>query len=179
MRYPDQVTGRKRGNKKKKSVKICFSEPGDADERNGAEGGGGVAGGGPDDRTPEGEEGGQQEEKAAAAVGSLESECLEEVVCQLAQLCLVHVSEERSETHLVFLSLLLRSFHTPRVFTVSPPALGASRVCLHNIHWLCLHCVTSIESYVSQGVSYLEHAYSEGQKKTRNNGSAGLLWLYY
>lgn len=132
MRYPDQVTGRKRGNKKKKSVKICFSEPGDADKRNGAEGGGGfgVGGGGPDDRTPEGEEGGQQkQEKAAAAVGSLESECLEEVVCQLAQLCLVHVSEERSENHLVFLSLLLRSFHTPRVFTVSPPALGGFRAC--------------------------------------------------
>uniref|UniRef100_A0A3P8U663 E3 ubiquitin-protein ligase listerin n=1 Tax=Amphiprion percula TaxID=161767 RepID=A0A3P8U663_AMPPE len=43
----------------------------------------------------------------------------EDVVCQLAQLCLVHVNEKNSERHLVFLSLLLRSFHTSRVFSVS------------------------------------------------------------
>ncbi|CAL8364746.1 unnamed protein product [Lota lota] len=103
MRYPDKVTGRKQGHKKK-SVKICLSEPGDID-RNGMEGGG-------RDDPPEGE---PQQKKA---VGSLESEHLEEVVCQLAQLCLVYVTEKQSERHLVFLSLLLRSFHTPRVFTM-------------------------------------------------------------
>ena len=108
MRYPDKVTGRMQGHKKK-SVKICLSEPGDT-AGSGAERGGGGSG----DEPPEGE--GQQKR----AVGSLESECLEEVVCQLAQLCLVYVSEKQSERHLVFLSLLLRSFHTPRVFTVSP-----------------------------------------------------------
>ncbi|XP_030217301.1 E3 ubiquitin-protein ligase listerin isoform X2 [Gadus morhua] len=101
MRYPDKVTGRKQGHKKK-SVKICLSEPGDAD-RNGAERGG-------RDEPPEGEP------QQMRLVGSLESERLEAVVCQLAQLCLVYVNEKQSERHLVFLSLLLRSFHTPRVF---------------------------------------------------------------
>uniref|UniRef100_A0A8C5A344 E3 ubiquitin-protein ligase listerin n=1 Tax=Gadus morhua TaxID=8049 RepID=A0A8C5A344_GADMO len=89
---------------KKKSVKICLSEPGDAD-RNGAERGG-------RDEPPEGEP------QQMRLVGSLESERLEAVVCQLAQLCLVYVNEKQSERHLVFLSLLLRSFHTPRVFAV-------------------------------------------------------------
>uniref|UniRef100_A0A8C5BF72 E3 ubiquitin-protein ligase listerin n=1 Tax=Gadus morhua TaxID=8049 RepID=A0A8C5BF72_GADMO len=103
MRYPDKVTGRKQGHKKK-SVKICLSEPGDAD-RNGAERGG-------RDEPPEGEP------QQMRLVGSLESERLEAVVCQLAQLCLVYVNEKQSERHLVFLSLLLRSFHTPRVFAV-------------------------------------------------------------
>uniref|UniRef100_A0A671VBZ2 E3 ubiquitin-protein ligase listerin n=1 Tax=Sparus aurata TaxID=8175 RepID=A0A671VBZ2_SPAAU len=53
------------------------------------------------------------------ALGSPQTEHFEDVVCQLAQLCLVHVNEEKSERHLVFLSLLLRSFHTTRVFSVS------------------------------------------------------------
>ena len=109
MRYPDKVTGRKQGHKKK-SVKICLSEPGDVD-RDVAERGG-------RDEPPEGEA-----RQTSAVVGSLESERLEEVVCQLAQLCLVYVNEKQSERHLVFLSLLLRSFHTPRVFTVSPSFL--------------------------------------------------------
>lgn len=54
-----------------------------------------------------------------AAFGSPKTHHFEDVVCQLAQLCLVHVNEGKSERHLVFLSLLLRSFHTPRVFSVS------------------------------------------------------------
>uniref|UniRef100_A0AAQ6AHX3 E3 ubiquitin-protein ligase listerin n=1 Tax=Amphiprion ocellaris TaxID=80972 RepID=A0AAQ6AHX3_AMPOC len=53
------------------------------------------------------------------AFGSLQTQHFEDVVCQLAQLCLVHVNEKNSERHLVFLSLLLRSFHTSRVFSVS------------------------------------------------------------
>lgn len=52
-----------------------------------------------------------------AAFGSPKTHHFEDVVCQLAQLCLVHVNEGKSERHLVFLSLLLRSFHTPRVFS--------------------------------------------------------------
>uniref|UniRef100_A0A7N6BVD9 E3 ubiquitin-protein ligase listerin n=1 Tax=Anabas testudineus TaxID=64144 RepID=A0A7N6BVD9_ANATE len=51
------------------------------------------------------------------AFGSLQTQHFEDVVCQLAQLCLVHVNEKNSERHLIFLSLLLRSFHTPRVFS--------------------------------------------------------------
>uniref|UniRef100_A0A3B3ZXD6 E3 ubiquitin-protein ligase listerin n=1 Tax=Periophthalmus magnuspinnatus TaxID=409849 RepID=A0A3B3ZXD6_9GOBI len=47
----------------------------------------------------------------------LQTQYFEDVVCQLAQLCLVHVNEKHSERHLVFLSRLLRSFHTPKVFT--------------------------------------------------------------
>uniref|UniRef100_A0AAX7UY04 E3 ubiquitin-protein ligase listerin n=1 Tax=Astatotilapia calliptera TaxID=8154 RepID=A0AAX7UY04_ASTCA len=51
------------------------------------------------------------------AFGSLQTQHFEDVVCQLAQLCLVHVNEKNSERHLVFLSHLMRSFHTPRVFS--------------------------------------------------------------
>lgn len=53
------------------------------------------------------------------AFGSLQTQHFEDAVCQLAQLCLVHVNEKNSEKHLVFLSLLLQSFHTPRIFSVS------------------------------------------------------------
>uniref|UniRef100_A0A8C5G0B7 E3 ubiquitin-protein ligase listerin n=1 Tax=Gouania willdenowi TaxID=441366 RepID=A0A8C5G0B7_GOUWI len=53
----------------------------------------------------------------ATLTGSLQTQHFEDVVCQLAQLCLVHVNEKQSERHLVFLSLLLRSFHTPTVFS--------------------------------------------------------------
>ncbi|KAK0132768.1 E3 ubiquitin-protein ligase listerin [Merluccius polli] len=110
MRYPDKVTGRKQANKKK-SVKICFSEDAESD---------GTEGGGPDTAL----EGEPQQEKA---VGSLESERLEEVVCQLAQLCLVYVNEKQSERHLVLLALLLRSFHTPRVFTMLMESEGGEQ----------------------------------------------------
>ncbi|KAA8586931.1 hypothetical protein FQN60_000767 [Etheostoma spectabile] len=98
MRYPERVKGKLLQNKK--SVKICFSEPEDNDKT-------GV-------------------EKPVQTVselvnekpfGSLHTQHFEDVVCQLAQLCLVHVTEKNSERHLVFLSLLLQSFHTPRVFS--------------------------------------------------------------
>uniref|UniRef100_A0AAQ5YDT3 E3 ubiquitin-protein ligase listerin n=1 Tax=Amphiprion ocellaris TaxID=80972 RepID=A0AAQ5YDT3_AMPOC len=90
----------------KKSVRMCFSKPED-NEKTGVEGDG--------------------VEKLVQTVselvnekafGSLQTQHFEDVVCQLAQLCLVHVNEKNSERHLVFLSLLLRSFHTSRVFSV-------------------------------------------------------------
>lgn len=104
MRYPERVN--RKHIQKTKSVKICLSNPED-NEKTGVKGAGA--------------------EKPVQTVslvnekafGSLQTRHFEEVVCQLAQLCLVHVNEKKSETHLIFLSLLLRSFHTPRVFTVS------------------------------------------------------------
>uniref|UniRef100_A0A671VDD3 E3 ubiquitin-protein ligase listerin n=1 Tax=Sparus aurata TaxID=8175 RepID=A0A671VDD3_SPAAU len=91
---------------KKKSVKMCFSKP-DDNERTGVEEEGGV-------EKPVQTVSELVNEKA---LGSPQTEHFEDVVCQLAQLCLVHVNEEKSERHLVFLSLLLRSFHTTRVFS--------------------------------------------------------------
>uniref|UniRef100_A0AAX7TL64 E3 ubiquitin-protein ligase listerin n=1 Tax=Astatotilapia calliptera TaxID=8154 RepID=A0AAX7TL64_ASTCA len=94
----------KKQTQKKKSVRLCFSKP-EENEKTGVEGDGA--------------------EKLAQAVselvnekafGSLQTQHFEDVVCQLAQLCLVHVNEKNSERHLVFLSHLMRSFHTPRVF---------------------------------------------------------------
>uniref|UniRef100_A0A673AMC4 E3 ubiquitin-protein ligase listerin n=1 Tax=Sphaeramia orbicularis TaxID=375764 RepID=A0A673AMC4_9TELE len=92
---------------KKKSVKICFSKPED-NEKTGIEG---------DDVEKTVQTVSQLVNERA--FGSLQTQHFEDVVCQLAQLCLVHVNEKNSERHLVFLSGLLRSFHTPRVFTVS------------------------------------------------------------
>ncbi|XP_073335390.1 E3 ubiquitin-protein ligase listerin [Pagrus major] len=104
MRYPERV--KRKHAQKKKSVKMCFSKPED-NEKTGAE-----------------EEGGVERPVQTAselvnekALGSPQTKHFEDVVCQLAQLCLVHVNEKKSERHLVFLSLLLRSFHTPRVFS--------------------------------------------------------------
>ncbi|XP_026038104.1 E3 ubiquitin-protein ligase listerin isoform X1 [Astatotilapia calliptera] len=103
MRYPERVN--KKQTQKKKSVRLCFSKP-EENEKTGVEGDGA--------------------EKLAQAVselvnekafGSLQTQHFEDVVCQLAQLCLVHVNEKNSERHLVFLSHLMRSFHTPRVFS--------------------------------------------------------------
>uniref|UniRef100_A0A8K9V8X2 E3 ubiquitin-protein ligase listerin n=1 Tax=Oncorhynchus mykiss TaxID=8022 RepID=A0A8K9V8X2_ONCMY len=94
-----------------RSVKICFSEP---------------------------ESSGSPEEEGEAALkyaqleapelgqetaeGPLKSWHLEEIVCQQAQISYSRVNDKNSERHLVYLSLLLRSFHTPRVFTVSLPS---------------------------------------------------------
>ncbi|XP_034406207.1 E3 ubiquitin-protein ligase listerin [Cyclopterus lumpus] len=102
MRYPEKV---KRNVQKKKSVKICFSKP----ENNGTNG---VEGEGVENPGQT-----MSELENEKAFGSLQTQHFEDVVCQLAQLCLVHVNEKKSERHLVFLSLLLQSFHTPRVFT--------------------------------------------------------------
>uniref|UniRef100_A0A8D3DMA9 E3 ubiquitin-protein ligase listerin n=1 Tax=Scophthalmus maximus TaxID=52904 RepID=A0A8D3DMA9_SCOMX len=97
---------------KKKSVKICFSKPED-NEKPGVEG--------DDVEKPVQAVSEPVNEKA---FGSQQTQRFEDVVCQLAQLCLVHVNEKNSERHLVFLSLLLRSFHTPRIFSVTVSVLG-------------------------------------------------------
>uniref|UniRef100_A0A7N6AF49 E3 ubiquitin-protein ligase listerin n=1 Tax=Anabas testudineus TaxID=64144 RepID=A0A7N6AF49_ANATE len=97
-----QQVNRKHSHKTK-SVKICFSKPED-NGKTGVEG-----------------DGVEKPVQTVSLVnekafGSLQTQHFEDVVCQLAQLCLVHVNEKNSERHLIFLSLLLRSFHTPRVF---------------------------------------------------------------
>lgn len=102
MRWPERME--RKQTQKKKSVKICFASSED------------------DDKTVEGEGSDGCMKTVSAHVGenafeSLQTQYLEDVVCQLAQLCLVYVIEKNSERHLVFLSHLLRSFHTPRVFT--------------------------------------------------------------
>lgn len=105
------VSAGRKQTKKKRSVKICFSEP---------------------------ESSGSPEEEGEAALkyaqleapelgqetaeGPLKSWHLEEIVCQQAQISYSRVNDKNSERHLVYLSLLLRSFHTPRVFTVSLPS---------------------------------------------------------
>uniref|UniRef100_A0A673YUH1 E3 ubiquitin-protein ligase listerin n=1 Tax=Salmo trutta TaxID=8032 RepID=A0A673YUH1_SALTR len=99
--------------KKKRSVKICFSEP--------------ESSGSPEEEDEvtlkyaqlEAPELGQE-----TTEGPLKSWHLEEIVCQQAQISYSHVNEKNSERHLVYLSLLLRSFHTPRVFTVSLPSFS-------------------------------------------------------
>lgn len=105
MRYPERVN--RKHIQRKKSVKISLSKT-EVNERSGVEG--------------------DNVEKPVHTVsnpvnerafGSSQTQHFEDVVCQLAQLCLVHVNEKKSESHLVFLSLLLQSFHTPRVFSVS------------------------------------------------------------
>uniref|UniRef100_A0A8C6PU08 E3 ubiquitin-protein ligase listerin n=1 Tax=Nothobranchius furzeri TaxID=105023 RepID=A0A8C6PU08_NOTFU len=98
MRYPGRGGGT--NPPKKKSVRLCLSKPEEEEETTGIQG--------------------SEAEKLVneEASGFLRTQHLEDAVCQLAQLCLVHVNEKNSEKHLVFLSLLLQSFHTPRVFSV-------------------------------------------------------------
>uniref|UniRef100_A0A3Q3VQT5 E3 ubiquitin-protein ligase listerin n=1 Tax=Mola mola TaxID=94237 RepID=A0A3Q3VQT5_MOLML len=100
MHHPERM--KRKHIQKKKSVKICLPKPEDNEEA---------------------EIEGDGVEKPVQTVSVLVNETspktqhFEDVVCQLAQLCLVHVNEKKSERHLVFLSLLLQSFHTPRVFS--------------------------------------------------------------
>ncbi|XP_008290701.1 E3 ubiquitin-protein ligase listerin [Stegastes partitus] len=103
MRYPERVN--RKHVHKKKSVRMCFSKPEDNEKT-------GVEGDGVEELVQT-----VSELVNEKAFGSLQTQHFEDVVCQLAQLCLVHVNEKNSERHLVFLSLLLRSFHTPRVFS--------------------------------------------------------------
>uniref|UniRef100_A0A665XCC4 E3 ubiquitin-protein ligase listerin n=1 Tax=Echeneis naucrates TaxID=173247 RepID=A0A665XCC4_ECHNA len=105
MRYPERVN--RKHIQKKKSVKICFSKPED-NEKTGAE----------RDNAEESVQA-PSELMNEKAPGSLKTQHFEDVVCQLAQMCLVHVNEKNSERHLIFLSLLLRSFHTHRIFGVN------------------------------------------------------------
>ncbi|TKS82943.1 E3 ubiquitin-protein ligase listerin [Collichthys lucidus] len=102
MRSPERVKGKH--VQKKKSVRISFKA--EDSEKTGVEGDGVEK---PVQMVSE-----LVNEKA---FGSPQTQHFEDVVCQLAQLCLVHVNEKKSERHLVFLSLLLRSFYTPRVFS--------------------------------------------------------------
>lgn len=102
MRCPAKIDTKRA--QRKKSVKICFSSSED------------------DNKTVEEEHSESCMKTGPAHVNekcfeSLQTQHLEDVVCQLAQLCLVYVIEKNSERHLVFLSRLLQSFHTPRVFT--------------------------------------------------------------
>lgn len=102
MRNPEKMD--RKLAQKKKSVKICFSSSED------------------DNKTVEDDDSESSMKTRPAHVSekefeSVQTQHLEDVVCQLAQLCLVHVIEKNSERHLVFLSRLLQSFHTPRVFT--------------------------------------------------------------
>lgn len=104
MRHPEGVN--RKHVQKKKSVKICLSKT-DQDGKPGAQG----------DAVEKCVQTGPG--LGSETAGSPQTQHFEDVVCQLAQLCLVHVNERNSERHLVFLSLLLRSFHTPTVFGVS------------------------------------------------------------
>lgn len=113
MRYPESVE--RKHDQKKKSVKISFSTPED-NEKSEVEG---------DVVEKPVQTVSELNEKTS---GSLQTQHFEDVVCQLAQLCLVHVNERNSERHLVFLSLLLQSFHTPRVFTVSHLTTSDKRI---------------------------------------------------
>lgn len=105
MRNPERIS--KKQTQKKKSVRMCLAKT-EEDEKSVVQG--------------EGVEKFAQtvsEPVQEKALGSLQTQHFEDAVCQLAQLCLVHVNEKNSEKHLVFLSLLLQSFHTPRIFSVS------------------------------------------------------------
>ncbi|XP_049597872.1 E3 ubiquitin-protein ligase listerin [Syngnathus scovelli] len=102
MRYPERVN--RKHTLKKKSVKISFSESGTGDK--------------PGDKPgTEGGEAAKTELTSTVMCSSPQTRHFEEVVCQLVQLCLVHVNERSSERHLVFLSHLLQSFHTLNIFT--------------------------------------------------------------
>uniref|UniRef100_A0A3B3DMW9 E3 ubiquitin-protein ligase listerin n=1 Tax=Oryzias melastigma TaxID=30732 RepID=A0A3B3DMW9_ORYME len=95
-------TTRTKHVQKKKSARICFSKPEKAEitEEDGVEK--------PAQAAPQ-----VVEEKI---LGALQDPHFEDTVCQLALICLTHVNERNSERHLVFLSRLMRSFHTPRLF---------------------------------------------------------------
>uniref|UniRef100_A0A3Q2DVL2 E3 ubiquitin-protein ligase listerin n=1 Tax=Cyprinodon variegatus TaxID=28743 RepID=A0A3Q2DVL2_CYPVA len=93
MRYPERVS--RKQTQKKKSVRLCLSKN-EEDEKSVIQ---------------------EEEVEKLSQTASLQTEHFEDAVCQLAQLCLVHVNEKNSEKHLVFLAQLLQSFHTPRIFS--------------------------------------------------------------
>lgn len=102
MQNPDSSTV-KRHKKKKKTVKICFM---DQEER------------------VQGEEPQKEAALVEATDGQEKQDCplrnrhLLDLVCQLAELNMVYVSERDSERHLRFLSQLLGAFPNPQVFQV-------------------------------------------------------------
>lgn len=134
MCHPER--GNKRHPQKKKSVRICLEKEEEDSEETGVK----------EDAV----------EKTAQMVsapvneptfGSLKTQHLEDLFCQLAQMCLVHVNDNKSETHLVFLSLLLRSFHTPRVFEVRPVMIPVHKsVTPQSNTWTVFHLFISAVS---------------------------------
>ncbi|XP_051973695.1 E3 ubiquitin-protein ligase listerin [Xyrauchen texanus] len=101
MQNPNSCTIKQ--NKKKKAVKICFT---DQEERSQGEE--------PQMATPVVEStDGQEKQDCPLRTGHLL-----DLVCQLAKLNMVYVSERDSERHLRFLSQLLGAFPSPQVFQV-------------------------------------------------------------
>ncbi|XP_051540876.1 E3 ubiquitin-protein ligase listerin isoform X2 [Myxocyprinus asiaticus] len=101
MQNPNSCTIKQ--NKKKKAVKICFM---DQEERSQGEE--------PQRTTPVVEPtDGQEKQDCPLRTGHLL-----DLVCQLAKLNMVYVSERDSERHLRFLSQLLGAFPSPQVFQV-------------------------------------------------------------
>ncbi|KAL4608591.1 E3 ubiquitin-protein ligase listerin isoform X2 [Arapaima gigas] len=100
MQSPE--AGSARPNRRKKTAKICFSDPGGSEGR------------------PEVEEVEKGPLPVDAHHGPLTLRCghLEQLVCQLAELAMVHVTERDSERHLHFLSVLLTSFPSYQVYRV-------------------------------------------------------------
>ncbi|XP_066507230.1 E3 ubiquitin-protein ligase listerin [Hoplias malabaricus] len=90
-------------SKRKKAVKICFTEPEVKGQREGPSSGTSV--------TEPSESKGKQD-------CPLRSSHLLDLVCQLAELNMVYVCERNSERHLRFLALLLHAFPKPQVFQV-------------------------------------------------------------
>ncbi|KAJ7997588.1 hypothetical protein DPEC_G00230570 [Dallia pectoralis] len=103
MQSPDSVC--RTQIKKKRFVKICFSEPESIGSPEEVEETLKHPQPVPPDLGPDNRE------------GSLRSWHLEEIVCQQAQISYSYVNEKNSEKHLIYLSLLLQSFHTPEVFS--------------------------------------------------------------
>nr|XP_006628262.1 PREDICTED: E3 ubiquitin-protein ligase listerin isoform X1 [Lepisosteus oculatus] len=100
-----QNPGGTRKQSKKKAVRICFS---------GLEGSDGKEG---DVKDQPVEEEGKHVPLCSEQL-PLKSGHLEELVCQLAELNMVYVNEQNSEKHLKFLSLLVGSFSSRRLFEV-------------------------------------------------------------
>lgn len=90
--------------KKKKAVKVCFSEEEEEEVKEQVEEN--------LSQTPVVESLQEQEKQCSP----LRSSHLLELVCQLAELNMVYVSERDSERHLHFLALLLQAFPKPQVF---------------------------------------------------------------
>uniref|UniRef100_A0A6Q2XR12 E3 ubiquitin-protein ligase listerin n=1 Tax=Esox lucius TaxID=8010 RepID=A0A6Q2XR12_ESOLU len=146
MQSPDSVC-RKETKMKKRSVKICFSEPESSVS--------------PEEVAvtlkhpqPEPPELGQ-----GSTEGVLRSWHLEEIVCQQAQISYSYVDEKNSERHLVYLSLLLQTFHTPRVFTLFLPKYGSQNNPLkcanRSVHFLLEHVVLWLSQEDRMETSYL------------------------
>ena len=128
MRHPERIS--KKHVQKRKSVRMCFSKP-EEDERMGTEADG-------VNKPPQS----ASELANEKTPGSPQTQRFEDVVCQLAQLCLVHVNERSSEQHLVFLSLLLRRnlyalclLETRKCGSIPPNATGIPAALSPLLQW--------------------------------------------